>query len=343
MIAFLAQPVMIALYIVLGLIVAGSLFRYFMRRRALHAIKRFPISMVDNPSPIDIEAYEGINKIRSQAWQRWAKSGDLSPRVFNELFLDIVRGIAAVYHPNADKPHLKARIGDLLELNIRTYYRVLDILQKPYLRKLQRLDIETALSVQRGFGLIMGNPLVRLIRDKRFRAHFRRMFDALNIVNPWYWLRRLLTEYSMDLAVRYLLTGFVTIVGEEAVLLYGRRKTIDTDWQIERAVFSSGVNMLTSVPAISSKEYQLFCRRILQAKALGPDEKVEILTALARGKKALPFEKSMDEVIEAGGQKQALDFLEELALAEGPFMAEKEQAFLAVRDYLGSGEEGRRG
>ena len=63
---------------------------------------------------------------------------------------------------------------------------------------------------------ILGNRFVNMGR--------RIVSAAYNISNPWYYGRQIIWTVGKEAGIRYFLTLIVTIVGEEAVLLYRKGK-----------------------------------------------------------------------------------------------------------------------
>ena len=331
-ISFLSQPLVLTAIIILLFILAGVFIRRRQRRRAVREIEAMAISELPNATEDDRRAYEFLRKKRAELWQEWEQERDLSPKTFYDVAFSVVRPIAALYFPDDEQPHLRARVEDLVRLNNRIYSRAQVVLDQPFLNKLRRMDIDTILKLRRGMTLVMSNPLVQFIRNKEFRKHWNNIFAAINVLNPWYWFRRVLTEYSIEMAFRYFFTFFVTVIGEEAVLLYGRPQMDDPVLAANRITANCILTMLSGRDR-TAEEYDTLYDWLLHESSLESEERLDVLKRLHADKALKVNEKDVAGLVEIGREKACLDALERIALAGG-LTEEKEQVHKQVSAIL---------
>lgn len=332
---FLSNPFIIALLTVLIIIIIGRILKALQRHRAESAIDRMPVKMIPNPDELDRQAYDAVKSARVEVWKSWRDQRDFNPKTFYDISFNVIRYVAAVYYPDEKEPQYKARVKDLLDLNNRIYLRIRDVLEKPMLSKLRRLDIQTILSLQKGFKRILENPIVMFIKDKEVRKNYKRIWDAINIINPWYWLRRYLTEYSIDTAFRYMMTSFATIIGEEAVLLYGKKGIKDTEGQREKLVLFTMIRILNEEGEISSEESKFFYNYLIECKALEAKDKIDMLSLLDGGKKLPEKESDYKQLEESEGGDELVAVLTQLAHLPGSDVPAKQSAVTEVVRYFG--------
>ena len=339
---FLSQPVVIAVLVVVILLVLSRIARMFQRRRALAAIEKMPITQIPDPGETDLKAYDEIRRLRVEIWDGWEQTRDFSPKAFNDLLINIVKPIAAVYHPDITDPHFKASVTDLVHLNNRVFNRIRKILEKPFLTQLNRLDLETILALTRGINVVMKNPLAKVIRNKEVRKYYRQVFSALNIFNPWYWFRRIVFEYSLDLAIRYFITSFITIVGEEAVLLYGKNEPKNEREISQRILMLTMIHLMNAYGSPAAGELEVFYQSLISSSSLEATEKMEMINKLQKGEKIAENDRDYRAVSDPELRSTLVNTLHELAAHSNTGKRDKKSTISAMEDYYsietGTGE-----
>lgn len=327
LIHFVTGPWFLTLMIILLIFILARMLKKVREVRVNRAIEKMPIVKVENPDDKDEMAYEVLNSVRTEIWVEWSRlkkksEKDSTTEVFSTgLFYDYVirvsQAVAAVYYPDMKNPHYLARIEDLAILNNRIFSRVNEILSYPFLKKLKRFNIDTILKLHS----IYSSPLGFIFRDKETRKAMRRISAAINIINPWYWLRQYLTEYSLETATRYFIVKFITIVGEEAVILYGDKEEEKQKNENEKLLMLAMVRSTQKKNEIlSAADYRDIYLRLFQSETLEDNEKVEILKYLA-GKKKFSDKDCPLEKLEGGGlpdsyQERLKEFQQEKRLPE---------------------------
>ena len=103
---------------------------------------------------------------------------------------------------------------------------------------------------------------------------------AYNALNPWYWGRRLAYTSVREIAFRYLLTWVVTIVGEEAMAVYGRRDINTREAVFDRDLAFAIIDMARTQPSISGETYKTVLNHVLNQARLNDTVRVNVLRAL---------------------------------------------------------------
>lgn len=317
---------------VLGLIVLGWLWRGHRKRAAARAVERMPITMVEHPTETDKRAYSLLREHRGEVWSQWGDEMPLSPQVLYEISFDAVRRVAAVYYPEEKDPHYKATVEGLMDLNSRIVVRVKDLLDKPILNKLRGLDVATIITLKKGYDVVWKNPLVEFIKKPKIRQTVKSVIDAVNIFNPWHWARKVVIEAGLETAKRYFVTGLVTIVGEEAVLLFSGRNIRNEKAAADLLILYEMVHTLHEQKSISAEEYEVLLRRLQKLKHLDSRTKLEVLGILA-GKRKMA-EQDISDLIGGKEATRMIRALEELAEANGPAMKAKARRIERLKGKL---------
>ena len=134
----LADPFIIAIFIVAGLFILAAILKKIREIRVNKAIEKMPVVKVDAPDEKDEEAYQVLNQVRTDIWLEWNALKKRSEKdneteiystgLFFSYVMRVSEAIAAIYYPEIKNPHYLARIEDLTTLNNRIFTRVITML-----------------------------------------------------------------------------------------------------------------------------------------------------------------------------------------------------------------------
>jgi hypothetical protein len=132
----------------------------------------------------------------------------------------LVEKIAAIYHPDIEEPVYQVSVLGLLHLFKRVAERLEGYLNKFPLTVLRDRTIAEMLLLHSGYVKVRENPVMKFLGNKFINTARRLVWSAYNVSNPWFYGRQIVWTVGKELGMRYLLTLILTVVGEEAVLLY---------------------------------------------------------------------------------------------------------------------------
>jgi len=190
----------------------------------MDSLSKVPFRKVTEMTAADEAAYKIIEEERNRIWKNFSAETVLSVESLFSLSRELVMKIASIYFPDKEEPLYQATVAGLLHLVRRVIERVEGYITRVPLSMVRDRTVEEILYLHRGykkvkesrFGQILGNSFVNTAR--------KLVWGAYNVTNPWYYGRQIAWTVGKELGLRYLLTLIITIVGEEAVLLYRREK-----------------------------------------------------------------------------------------------------------------------
>jgi len=210
------------------LMFSAALFVLFRRERA--KVRRFELEMNDlsgvpfekvpEPTPCDDQAYRIIEEERARVWKNFSSETVLTADHVLGLSRELVVKIARVYHPGIEEPAYQATVLGLLHLFKRAAERLEGYLNTFPLTLLRDRTIADMLLLHSGYAKLREHPVTKLLGNKLVNSARRLIWGAYNVSNPWFYGRQIVWAVGKELGMRYLLTLIITIVGEEAVLLY---------------------------------------------------------------------------------------------------------------------------
>jgi len=210
---------------ILVLLWGGSLWvmRHWIRRRVMLRLLAGEageaIQLPPEPRPEDLAALEIIRTYRDgYLWNRWPETA-LSFYAINDLSLEIIKEIAGVYYPEEDRPELKASLTDLVAFHNRVGSRLAAWLETAPIRPFKDVELGTIIRYYDLYQNLRNHPVSQFIKRHRLHKAASWGWAAFNYNSPFYWGRRAAYEVGR----RLLLARLADLVGEEAMLLYGRR------------------------------------------------------------------------------------------------------------------------
>jgi hypothetical protein len=177
------------------------------------------IKLPTDPRPEDQAALKIIKTYRDgYLWNRWPETA-LSFYAINDLSLEIIKEIAGVYYPEEDRPELRASLTDLVAFHNRVGSRLAAWLETAPIRPFKDVELGTIIRYYDLYQNLRNHPVSQFIKRHRLHKVAKWSWAAFNYNSPFYWGRRAAYEVGR----RLLLARLADLVGEEAMLLYGRR------------------------------------------------------------------------------------------------------------------------
>ena len=177
------------------------------------------IPLPAEPRPEGQAALEIIRSRRDgYLWKRWPQT-TFSFNAINEMSQDLIREIAGVYHPEEERPELKASLADLVAMHNRVGCRLAAWLETVPIRPFKDVELQTIIRYYEMYQSVRDHPVSQFIRRHRLHRVAKWSWAAFNYSSPFYWGR----QAAYELGRRLLLARLTDLVGEEAMRLYGRR------------------------------------------------------------------------------------------------------------------------
>lgn len=294
--------------------------------------KQIELLRVQNPTAEDLKAYALIEDKRQNVWTSLSVDTSIAPRRIYQQAFDLVRDIASIYHPDAENPVFQASAFDLLELNYRIIERVKEYLEEApdWVREMNISDI---LRYKGYYEKVKDFQFLKLAEEHKYLYNIGKyVWMGYNMLNPWYWGRRVVYTAGKEGAFRFILSTIITVVGEESILVYSRRNIRARAVAVEKSIALEMINMAVSDGSVSQQEYEILLEFILSNPRLDDQLKVTLLKALMR-KRATKSTLSTD-MYEAKEKRRLLTEVERVAKADNLGLLKKQEALKTLEDSL---------
>lgn len=136
---------------------------------------------------------------------------------------DMVKDIARKYYPKSKYPLAELSVDEILMLTKYISDRINELVDRPVLRLLKKVKLTYILSLYDTKKKIDDSAIVKVTKKYKVKRIFKSVIGALNVLNPIYWVRKLVIDKTLDAAMKKLCNVIIGIVYEETVKIYSKR------------------------------------------------------------------------------------------------------------------------
>jgi hypothetical protein len=327
-----AGSALLAALVLMRLRVSKNLNKNQAMRSRNDAIERIALLRKQFPAPTDQHACDRIeSKVRAVS-RHFSMSTSIAPPKVYELAAALTKEIAGIYYPVVDNPVLQASISDLLRLNERIVTRLnLKVREFP-LNTIKDINIQKILQGKDYYDSKIKNKIEWFKKYKTLYKIGNHAWLSYNALNPWYWGRKIAYTSAREITFRYLLTWIITIVGEEAMTVFGRRDINTREAVFERDLAFAMIDTARMMGDIPAECYTLVLEHVLNQARLSDVVRTNLLRALTLKGPGETF--SATGVYTQKQRERLIKNVKRVALAGGMRMSEIEERLDAIETAL---------
>ena len=230
----------------------------------------------------DRQALELVRTCRRRVLLKLWPDTAFTLRSLMDLSLDLMQQIAAIYHPEEDRPELQASLAELVNLQARISVRLQTLLETVPLVAFKDLKLQTMLYCHDIYKLCVSHPAYRFLRQHRFDKVVRWVWMVKNFTSPWYWGRRAAFTGGKELLGRFFLARVITIVGVEAIRLYsGRTPGLELE-RLYELTWQEVCSLTAGKPAYETAALKFFLNLVLKSQELPEAAKLSLIARMSR-------------------------------------------------------------
>lgn len=261
--------------------------RSVVRRQLLKELARAeapaaePVLHLPDPRPEDLRALEIISTYRRRLFTNPWPDTRFGFAAVSETAQNLLGDIARAYYPEEERPELKASLADLVGLVNRVGTRLNLWLNTLPVRPLKDLEIKTVLRYHELYQQVAHHPAYQFLKRHRLDQAARWLWTAKNLLNPWYWSRRAAYTGSREVFARLFLAQVVSLVGEEAIRIYGHRQPHAALKRRLQLTLQEMINLSLEDGHLPPPVQSTLLRFILKAKGLDDQDRLGLIAQLA--------------------------------------------------------------
>lgn len=280
----------LSLLLITVLVISASiLIRHLLKKRwrALLAQDGDEETCFEEPAALDDldrEALAVIGKYRRETWQLPESKLTLSTEFLIQRTLEVIRSIAAVYHPENTAPEYEASFDQSVQLAHRVIYRLHRLTRFTPFRVLSSRKLSEYQRFYRLYRQINDNLLVQAV--KRHRRLYRVagwIVSARHLANPFYWAGKDLSREGYFYLLRWFHATYLSQVGREAMRLYSGRPFGSLEQQEATQIGYRLFEVCTRWGGPSSGEWAAWVELVSKMPHLEAEAKLSLLRNCAGG------------------------------------------------------------
>ena len=149
------------------------------------------------------------------------------------ISMDLVYGIASRFFPKSKHPLLEISIDEVMMLSLYVKTRIEDILNRRGIRLLKKIKIGQIFDVTQKTTKVVNSKAFKVTKD--VNNTFNTIKKIVNVVNPAWWVRKLIIDNTINVITDKLCVVIIAIVGEETYKIYSKT-VFNQDVEIESNV-----------------------------------------------------------------------------------------------------------
>jgi hypothetical protein len=262
--------------------------RYWTRKKILAGFDPVTLEGEDiclpfnDPRPEDKAAMDVVRACRRRYLLKMWPDTEFSLKIIMNLALELIQQIAAVYHPEDERPELHASLSELISLQTRISVRLQALLETLPLRAVKDVELETILYYHQVYKQFTGHPTYLFLKRHHLDKIARWSWMVKNIASPWYWGYRAAYYGGKEMLARYFLARMATIVGVEAIRLYSGRAPGVEQWRKYDLVMQE-ILYVTAINCVPEAEaWRFLTHLILKNRELPEQAKLLLLERLPK-------------------------------------------------------------
>lgn len=205
--------------IVLGILIAVLIYLGFVLA-TLRSKKYVVGSIID----ISDEEVKTMIEQAQMVFKDKTLQGDLGTVTYaRNVTVELVNDIARKFFPDSKHPIFELSIDEVLMLARYISTRIDKMIDRPALRILKKIKISTIIGLGDAKRSFDESALMKVTKKFKIKEIFNTVKGALNIVNPIYWVRKLIVNKSLNYAIYRICIMVIGIAGEETYKIYSKR------------------------------------------------------------------------------------------------------------------------
>lgn len=135
---------------------------------------------------------------------------------------NIINDIARVYYPNSAHPIYELSVDEMFILNHYITSRIELLFAGKVLKRIRNVKISSVLNLLDMKKKYDENKLVKAVNKAKLPTIYKSVRATLNIINPVYWLKKLLIDTPFVAASNKIALTIIEIIGSETNKVYSK-------------------------------------------------------------------------------------------------------------------------
>ena len=148
----------------------------------------------------------------------------------------MVVDIARKFYPDSKRPLAELTLDELLMLDRYIVDRVDEIVDRPGIRLIKRLKLNTIINITQAKKKVDNSSVVKTVEKYKIKKILGYATMALKAINPLYWFKKLVINNVINKIMQKIYLLVISIAGEETFKVYSKQAFTVQDQEFEQLV-----------------------------------------------------------------------------------------------------------
>ena len=175
---------------------------------------------------VDDEVIDKIIKNEKNRYKLESKGQKASEKLakLKECCQDLIIDIAKTYYPESNHPVYEISVEELIALDYYIMEKLEKLFNRHVIRRIKSLRLVKIMNFIDKTKVVTDNKVV-----KETSKHAKRLWTALNFINPIYWGKRAVKKVSTGALLNKIVLVIIDIVGNETSKVYSKSVFVEDD------------------------------------------------------------------------------------------------------------------
>lgn len=188
---------------------------------------------------ISQEEIKNIIKSYQQSFNDEKKRRESIPvDYFKTSLMEMINDIAGQFYPKSKRPLMELSIEEIIMLDRYIIKKVEELFSHRGLSLFKNVKLSTIAKLIETKSTIDNNAVVKTAKRYRLRKIGNVILTGLNLINPYFWVKKLIINPSINLIIKKICITCYAIAGEETYNIYSKQIFMEDD-EILKDIVSS--------------------------------------------------------------------------------------------------------
>lgn len=142
--------------------------------------------------------------------------------ILGSKIIQTMQEVASVYYPNSKYPLYELTIEELILFMHYLSNRIDGIFEHPVLKPFKKISLSKIFDILETKKKIEANKVIKATKSVQYSKIKNVVMSTIKVINPFYWLKKLIVNSTIDFAMRKIALLMIDIIGDETNKTYSK-------------------------------------------------------------------------------------------------------------------------
>lgn len=157
---------------------------------------------------------------------------------FKNSIFEMINEIASKFYPKSKRPIMELSIDEIIKLNRYITNKIDELFSHKGLSLFRGLKLSTIANLVQTKQNIDNTALLKTVKRYRLKKIGSFLLSAINIINPYFWVKKLVINPSINIIINKICLLCYAIAGEETYKVYSKQVFVEEDSALQEIIAS---------------------------------------------------------------------------------------------------------